>query len=121
MELHRSGLADFVLARVQIEPFVLQDLPLAGDVLHFALEEGLQRGDQTLVTAPDVVPLALAQRLFGLTDPDQRRAVRGARPELVAGLDHVAAEILEVAQAGVFQPDFVHGDVVEHERLETSG
>ena len=73
LELHAAGLADAVLARVQIQTLVLQDLPLPHDVLHLAVEEDLERGDDRVVAATDVVPLQLTQGLLGLPDAYQCR------------------------------------------------
>ncbi len=71
LHLHGPGLPDLVLARVQIESLVLQNLPLAHDVPHVSVEEVLQRRDDGLVAASDVSALNFAQRVFGLTHADQ--------------------------------------------------
>ena len=74
LELHGPGLADLVLADVEVEALVLEDLALAHDVLHLGVEEARERRDERVVAAADVVALVLAQRLLGLTHADQGRA-----------------------------------------------
>ena len=59
--------------------------------------------------------------LLGLSDPDERGAVLSVRPELVARLDHVVAEILVVGHHLPLQAQLLGGDVVVEQDLGPHG
>ena len=73
LKLHAPGLPDSILARVQVQTLVFQDLPFPHDVFHLPVQKGVERGDDGVVATADVIPLQLAQRLLGLPDSDQCR------------------------------------------------
>ena len=52
--LHAPGLPDLVLAGVQVQPLVLQHLPLPHDVLHLTIKKPLKRSNESLISSPDV-------------------------------------------------------------------
>ena len=59
--------------------------------------------------------------LLGLSDPDERGAVLSVRPELVARLDHVVAEILVVGHHLPLQAQLFGRDVVVEQDLRPDG
>ena len=59
--------------------------------------------------------------LLSLSDPDERGAVLSVRPELVARLDHVVAEILVVGHHLPLEAQLLGGDVVIEQDLGSDG
>ena len=54
---HGTSLPHSVLTSVQVQPLVLQDLPLSHDVPHLPVEEPGEGRDHPLVTSSDVLLL----------------------------------------------------------------
>ena len=74
----------------------------------------------SLVKAPSLL-LQSCSPFLSLADPDKRGAVLGVRPELVARLDHVVAEILVVGHHLPLQAQLLGGDVVVEQDLGPDG
>ena len=75
---------------------------------------------KTLFPRPAFLVLC-SSPLLSLPDPDERGAVLGVRPELVARLDHVVAEILVVGHHLPLEAQLLGGDVVVEQDLGSHG